>query len=66
MREQVTLSMKEQKRLQVISELQAGRVTGREGAELMGVSLRQARKCGKIRPSCAAMGTVFQFEAKTG
>ena len=44
MREPVILSMKEQKRLQVISELDAGRVTGREAAELMGVSLRQARR----------------------
>jgi len=66
MRKQVILAMREQKRLHVISELDAGRVTGREAAEFMGVSLRQARKCRKIRPSCAAMGTVFQFEAKTG
>ena len=44
MRAQVILSMKEQKRLQVISELDAGRVTGREAAELMGVSVRQARR----------------------
>ena len=44
MREQVILSMKEQKRLQVISELDAGRLTGREAAELMGVSLRHARR----------------------
>jgi transposase len=44
MRKQVILSMKDQKRLQVISELDAGRVTGREGAELMGVSVRQARR----------------------
>ncbi len=36
--------MREQKRLHVISELDAGRVTGREGAEFMGVSLRQARR----------------------
>jgi len=44
MREQVILSMKDQKRLEVISELDAGRVTGREAAALMGVSLRQARR----------------------
>jgi len=44
MREQVILSMKEQKRLQVISELEAGRLTGREAAELMGISVRQARR----------------------
>lgn len=44
MREQVILSMKEQKRLQVINELDAGRVTGQEAAELMGISLRQARR----------------------
>jgi transposase len=44
MREQVILSMKEQKRLQVISEMDAGRVIGGEAAELMGISLRQARR----------------------
>ena len=44
MRDQVILSMKDQKRLEVISELDAGRVTGREAAELMGVSVRQARR----------------------
>ena len=44
MREQVILSMREQKRLHVISEQNAGRVTGRQAAEFMGVSLRQARR----------------------
>jgi transposase len=36
--------MREQKRLHVISEQNAGRVTGRQAAEFMGVSLRQARR----------------------
>lgn len=44
MREQVILSMKEQKRLQVITELDTGRMTGQEGAELVGVSVRQVRR----------------------
>ncbi len=37
----VTLTVKEQKRLQVIVELEAGRITGREAADVLGVSLRQ-------------------------
>ncbi len=36
--------MKEQKRLQVITELDAGRVIGREAAELIGLSVRQVRR----------------------
>lgn len=44
MREQVILSMKDQKRLEVISEMDAGRLIGREAAELIGVSLRQVRR----------------------
>jgi transposase len=40
----VILSRRERKRLHVISKLDAGRVTGREAAEFMGVSLRQARQ----------------------
>ncbi len=36
----VTLTVKEQKRLQVIVALEAGRVSGREAAEVLGVSLR--------------------------
>lgn len=37
----VTLTVKEQKRLQVIVELDAGRITGREAADVLGVCLRQ-------------------------
>lgn len=36
----VTLTVKEQKRLKVLVELDAGRVTGRETANVLGVSLR--------------------------
>jgi len=36
----VTLTVKEQKRLKVLVELDAGRVTGRETADVLGVSLR--------------------------
>lgn len=37
----VTLTVKEQKRLRVLVELEAGRVKGRQVAEVLGVSLRQ-------------------------
>jgi len=37
----VILTVKEQKRLRMIVELDAGRVTGREAAEVLGLSLRQ-------------------------
>jgi len=40
----VTLSVKEQKRLKVVTEVDAGRLTGRVAAELLGLSLRQARR----------------------
>lgn len=40
----VTLTVKEQKRLKVITEMEAGRMTGREGAEMLGLSLRQVRR----------------------
>jgi len=36
----VILTVKEQKRLKVLVELDAGRVTGREAADVLGVSLR--------------------------
>jgi len=36
----VTLTVKEQKRLRLVVELDAGRVTGREAADVLGVSLR--------------------------
>jgi len=40
----VTLSVKEQKRLKVITEVDAGRLTGRVAAQLLGLSLRQTRR----------------------
>jgi transcription initiation factor IIE alpha subunit len=40
----VTLSVKEQKRLRVLVEVEAGRLTGREAAEVLGISLRQVRR----------------------
>jgi transposase len=36
----VTLTVKEQKRLKVLVDLEAGRVTGREATDVLGVSLR--------------------------
>lgn len=35
----VTLSVKEQRRLKVITEVDAGRLTGRVAAEMLGLSL---------------------------
>lgn len=40
----VTLTVKEQKRLKVIAEVDAGRMTGLEAAEVLGLSLRQTRR----------------------
>ena len=44
MRKRVTLTVEEQKRLKVITEIEAGRMTGREAAEMVGLSLRQVRR----------------------
>jgi transposase len=44
MRKRVTLTVKEQKRLKVIMDLEAGRMTGREAAVVLGLSLRQVRR----------------------
>src|SRR4030042_257843 len=44
MKEKVTLTMKEQKRLMVINEGERGEVGGREGAYLLGISLRHLRR----------------------
>jgi transposase len=38
------LSVKEQKRLVVVLEVEAGRMIGREAAEVLGLSLRQVRR----------------------
>ena len=42
--DKVTLSKKEQKRLLVMNEVLAGRVTGQEAADMLGLSLRQTRR----------------------
>jgi transposase len=44
MKTEVTLNQKEQKRLLVMNELLAGRLTGQEAAEVLGVSLRHTRR----------------------
>lgn len=55
MKEGVTLNSKEQKRLMVLNEVMAGRLTGQEAAELLGVSLRQTRRLlGRYRQEGAA------------
>lgn len=41
---EVTLNGKEQKRLIVLNEMVAGRLTGEEAAELLGLSVRQTRR----------------------
>jgi transposase len=40
----VTLTVRDQKRLKLIAEVDAGRLTAREAAELVGLSLRQTRR----------------------
>ena len=42
--ETVTLNSKEQKRLLVFNELIAGRMTGQEAADVLGLSLRHTRR----------------------
>ena len=42
--EKVTLNKKEQKRLLVMNEMLAGRVTGQEAADVLGLSLRHTRR----------------------
>ena len=44
MKEKVTLNVKEQKRLLVLNEILAGRMTGLEAAEVLGLSLRHTRR----------------------
>ncbi len=44
MKEEVTLNLKEQKRLLVLNEILAGRLTGQEAAEVLGLSLRHTRR----------------------
>ena len=44
MKEKVTLNRKEQKRVMVLNEVEAGRLKGREAAVLLGLSLRQVRR----------------------
>jgi len=44
MREQVILTVKEQQRLVVLTEMDARRITGQEAAQLMGLSLRHTRR----------------------
>lgn len=44
MKIEVTLNKKEQKRLLVLNEILAGRMTGQEAADVMGLSLRHTRR----------------------
>ena len=44
MKERITLSKKEQKRLMVLNEVERGVMTSREAAELLGLSPRQVRR----------------------
>jgi transposase len=44
MKEMVTLTKKEQRRLMVLNGIEIGRITGREAAEVLGLSLRHVRR----------------------
>jgi len=44
MKEMVTLSKKKLSRLMVLNEIEVGRITGREAAELLALSLRHVRR----------------------
>ena len=44
MRELVTLSKKEQKRLMVLNQVEIGNIVGKEGAEVLGIFLRHVRR----------------------
>jgi len=44
MKEMVTLNRKEQRRLMVLNEVETGKMTSREAAELLGLSLRHVRR----------------------
>jgi len=44
MEKRVILSMKEQMRLKVVTEIEAGRITGPEAAKVLRLSLRQVRR----------------------
>ena len=55
--DKVTLNNKEQKRLLVMNEVLAGRLTGQEAAEVLGLSLRHTRRliAGYRRAGAAAL-----------
>jgi transposase len=44
MKEMVTLSKKEQKRLMVLNQVEVSKMIGREAAEVLGLSLRHMRR----------------------
>jgi len=44
MKEMVTLNRKEQRRLVVLNQVETGKMTGREAAELLGLPLRHVRR----------------------
>jgi transposase len=54
--EKVTLTLKEQKRLKVLNEVEAGRMTMGEAAELLGVSERQVYRLKKAYREKEAAG----------
>ena len=44
MKERVTLSLEEQRRLMVLNRVERGGVVGRQAAEILGISLRHLRR----------------------
>ena len=56
MNTEVTLNRKEQKRLKVLNEVEAGRMTTRQAAELLGLSVRQVKRLKKAYREKGAAG----------
>jgi transposase len=54
--EMVTLNLKEQKKLKVVTEIEAGRMTTKEGAEVLGLSERQMYRVKKAYREKGAVG----------
>jgi CRP-like cAMP-binding protein len=44
MKQEVTLNSKEQKRLMIMNEIVAGRITGQQAADVLGITLRHTRR----------------------
>ncbi len=63
--DKVTLNEKEQKRLMVLNEVLAGRLTGSAAAELLGLSLRQTRRLLAVYRQAGAAGLAHGNRGRT-